>query len=416
MAHVFHKKILPALSLFLVLALPLPLTAAADDGSSALSGASTTPSQILGMAIDGQAVPVDGTIDTTYPQIDINAKSAILVDASTGTVLYEKDADTELPPASVTKVMTMLLVMEAVDDGRISMDDMVTVSDFAASMGGSQVFLEPGEQMSVRDMLKAVAIASGNDACVALAEFVAGSADAFVAKMNERAAELGMTNTHFVNSNGLDADGHYSTARDIALMSRELITKHPQILQFTSTWMDSLRDGAFTLANTNKLIRFYRGANGLKTGSTGNALYCISAAALRDGMQLIAVTMGSPSSDDRFTAAKKLLDYGFATYAVAHFAADQLDPIAVAGGKQPTVPVHYGDVSILVRKGDVSKIEKQFTYADKPQAPIVAGQKLGTVDFSLGGQVVRSIDIIASESVDRLGWWDSVKRILGYLF
>jgi len=250
---------------------------------------------------------------------DYNARAYILMEASTGTVLLEENADEALPPASVTKIMTLLLVMEAIADGKLGWDDMVQTSEYAASMGGSQVFLEPGEEMSVTEMVKCVVVPSANDAAVALAERVAGSEEAFVRRMNERAAELGMKNTVFYNTNGLDddVDGHVSSARDIAIMSRELITKHPKILEFSSIWMDSIRNGAFGLTNTNRLVRFYRGANGLKTGSTAKAKFCISATAERNGMQLIAVVMAAPSRDERNEIAKKLLDYGFAGWETA---------------------------------------------------------------------------------------------------
>ena len=240
----------------------------------------------------------------------LSSPSAILMDGYTGKVLFEKDADKKLPPASVTKIMTMLLVMEAIDSGQISFDDIVTVSENAAKKEGSHIFLAPNEQMSVRDLMKGVAVASGNDASIALGEYLAGSHEKFVEKMNLRAKELGMNNTHFVNCNGLDADGHLTTARDIGIMTVQLL-KYPKIFEFTTIWTDTLRDGTFGLANTNKLIRFYEGANGMKTGSTSKAGCCISATALRDGMQLVAVIMGAPNSKERFSDASTLLNYGF---------------------------------------------------------------------------------------------------------
>ena len=268
------------------------------------------------ISVTGYAEPVQ-QVDTNVSTQLINAKSGILMEASTGEVLYEQNANERLQIASVTKVMTMLLIMEAIDSGKISLDDMVTTSEYAASMGGSQVFLEAGEQMSVNDMLKAIAVASGNDAAVAMAEFISGSEGAFVEKMNKRASELGCENTHFINCNGLDeTPEHYSSARDVARISQELL-KHTKIFDYTTIWMDSLRNGSFGLSNTNKLIRFYNGANGLKTGSTSTAKYCLSATALRDGMQLIAVIICAPSTKDRFSSASALLDYGFANYEVA---------------------------------------------------------------------------------------------------
>lgn len=284
--------------------------------------------------------------------VNVTAPAAILIEAGTGQVLYEKNSHDRRPPASVTKIMTMLLVIEAIDEGTLSLDDMVRCSEFAASMGGSQVYLEPNEEMSVRDMLKAVAVASGNDAAVALAEHVAGSAEGFVDLMNQRAAALGMKDTHFVNCNGLDNPEHLTTAYDIALMSRELV-RHPLIFEFTGIWMDSLRDGAFGLVNTNKLIRFYEGANGLKTGSTSVAKFCLSASAVRNGMNLIAVIMGADSSKDRFGDASRLLDYGFANYAIAGslLTPEDLTPLPVKKGKTERVEIGVSDdFKVLVSK------------------------------------------------------------------
>ena len=268
----------------------------------------------------------------------VEAGSAVLMEKETGTVLYEENAHDKLEPASVTKVMTLLLVMEAVDDGRLALDDMVTVSAHAAGMGGSQIYMKEGEQLTVRDMLKAVAVVSGNDCAVALAEHLAGSEEGFVALMNQRAAELGMEDTCFVNCTGLPAAGHLTCAYDIALMSRELILNHPEIREFTTIWMDSLRDGQFQLSNTNKLIRFYEGATGLKTGSTDAAGYCLSATAERDGMELIAVVLKSPTSDQRFESAKSLLNFGFANYTLTDvYPGQALPPVDVLLGEQDQV-------------------------------------------------------------------------------
>ncbi len=283
---------------------------------------------------------------------DVNAKSAVLMDAHTGTVLYAKNASDALPPASVTKVMTLLLIMEAIDEGNLSLQDKVSVSEYAASMGGSQVYLEPFEEMIVEDLLKSVVIASANDAAVALAEKVGGSEEAFVNRMNERAAELGMESTHFENVTGLDDDveNHTLSALDIALVSRELITKHPAILQYSSIWMDTIRDGAFGLSNTNRLIRFYSGATGLKTGSTSKAGFCISATACRDGMHLIAVIMGSETRDIRNAAATQLLDWGFANYTVYSDEGGDAGEISVVGGMEPVVPLTREGFSVLLPK------------------------------------------------------------------
>lgn len=335
------------------------------------------------------------------PTLELSAKSALLMEASTGTILFEKASHEALPPASVTKVMTMLLVMEALDNGQYTLDDLVSVSEFAASMGGSQVFLEPNEQMSVHDLLKAVAVASGNDAAAALAEFTAGSHDAFVAKMNERAKALGMNDTHFVNCNGLDADGHLTSAHDIAVMSRELM-RHPKIFEYTTIWMDSLRDGAFGLANTNKLVRFYQGATGLKTGSTSVAGFCISATAKRDGMDLIAVVMGSPTSKERFSDASKMLDYGFANYGICNSLVkeDELAPIQLKKGVKDMVSIGLTDgFSLLMKKAEIANLEKKITLPESLNAPITKNHKVGTVEFFSNGESVGKCDIVSKEDI-----------------
>lgn len=335
--------------------------------------------------------------------LGLNAKSAILMEESTGNILYESNPDERLPIASVTKVMTMLLIMEAVDSGKISLDDMVTVSENAMSYGGSTMFLETGEQLTVNDMLKGIAVASANDGCVAMAEHLAGSESAFVDMMNEKAKELGMENTHFMNTNGLDEDDHYSSARDVAIMSRELM-KHETIFNYTSIWMDTLRGGKFQLANTNKLIRFYDGANGLKTGSTSKALCCLSAAAKRNDMQLIAVVLGAPTSAERFASAKSLLDYGFANYAVNTqiTAGDEVQKIAVEKGVDKEVGVVAGDsCSTLVKKGQEDNITKEIKIDETITAPIEAGQKIGTMTISRDGEVIADIDLNASSAVEK---------------
>lgn len=344
-----------------------------------------------------------------------NAPSYILMEASTGMVLLEENADEALPPASVTKIMTILLVMDAVADGRLSLDDMVQTSEYAASMGGSQVYLEPGEEMTVAEMLKCVVVASANDAAVALAEKVAGNEETFVAMMNERAAGLGMVNTVFKNTNGLDdgVEGHLTSARDIALMSRELITKHPQILEYSSIWMDTIRDGAFGLTNTNRLIRFYRGANGLKTGSTSKAKFCISATALRDGMQLIAVVMASPTRDDRNETAKKLLDYGFAGYEAAVIAPEEeLLPLRVVGGVASEVGLSCETGSAVLKKGQSARIDSQIYLPEYLPAPVEAGETVGRIDFSVDGEIISSLPITAAESVKKIGYIGLLGRFI----
>lgn len=350
--------------------------------------------------------------------LGLNAKSAILMEESTGNILYESNPDERLPIASVTKVMTMLLIMEAVDSGKISLDDMVTVSENAMSYGGSTMFLETGEQLTVNDMLKGIAVASANDGCVAMAEHLAGSESAFVDMMNEKAKELGMENTHFMNTNGLDEDDHYSSARDVAIMSRELM-KHETIFNYTSIWMDTLRGGKFQLANTNKLIRFYDGANGLKTGSTSKALCCLSAAAKRNDMQLIAVVLGAPTSAERFASAKSLLDYGFANYAVNTqiTAGDEVQKIAVEKGVDEEVGVVAGDsCSTLVKKGQEDNITKEIKIDETITAPIEAGQKIGTMTISRDGEVIADIDLNASSAVEKKGIGLIIKDFFATIF
>ncbi len=346
-------------------------------------------------------------------EISISAPSAILIEAETGQILFEKDSHKQLPPASVTKIMTMLLVIEAVDSGQIKMEDMVRCSEFAASMGGSQVYLEPNEEMSVHDMLKAVAVASGNDAAVALGEFVAGSNEEFVKRMNERAKELGMNDTNFINCNGLDEEGHITSAYDISLMSKELIS-HPRILEFTSIWMDSLRNGSFGLVNTNKLIRFYEGANGLKTGSTSIAKYCLSASAKKNNMTLIAVVLAAPSSKERFSDATKLLDYGFANYAVANNLIDKDDMKEIRvlkGAKQKTTPGTEANTGVLIEKAKLDAIEKKITLPTEISAPIKKGEKLGEIEFFVEKEKVGSTDIIAAEDIKKAGLFTIFLRL-----
>ena len=350
--------------------------------------------------------------------VGITAPSAILMEKTTGTILFEQDARTQYEPASVTKVMTLLLVMEAIDGGTLSWDDTVTASPHAISMGGSQIWLKENEQMSVRDMVKAVAVVSANDCAVALAEHIAGSEEAFVQRMNQRAAELGMEHTNFVNCTGLPAQGHLTCSYDIALMSRELILNHPAIRDFTTIWMDTLRDGQFQLSNTNRLIYYYEGATGLKTGSTDGALYCLSATAERDGMELIAVVMHAPTSGDRFESAKALLNYGFANYALTSVWPDQaLAPVPVLLGESDFVqPVTARDCTILLEKSKAGNITTELTLADSVEAPVEAGQKLGQLTVYVDGQQADVIDLVAAEPVARLTVGGIFRHLLGTLF
>lgn len=345
--------------------------------------------------------------------LNLNCKSAILMEATTGTVLYSQNAEEALPPASVTKVMTLLLVMEAIDAGTIRVDDTVSISANAASMGGSQVFLEEGEEMNVEDLLKSVVIASANDAAVALAEYVSGSVDAFVAKMNAKAAELGMTATKFENVTGLDdtAENHLTSARDIALMSCELI-KHKLVLEYSSIWMDTIRDGAFGLTNTNRLVRFYKGCTGLKTGSTLKAGFCISATAERDGLSLVCVIMGAETRDIRNAAATTLLDWGFANFALFKEEAGLSEPIAVKGSAVREVKGSYPAFSSVVRREELSKIEKQVTCTNAVAAPIAAGEKVGEVAYLVGEKKIGSVDICIEREIERIGFFEILCQIL----
>ena len=337
-------------------------------------------------------------------QLDVEAKAVVLMEKTTGEVLYEENAHQPLEPASVTKVMTLLLIMEALDSGVISKDTMVPVSAAAASMGGSQVFLKEGEELSVNDMLKAIAVASGNDASVAMAEYLAGSESSFVEKMNAKAAALGMEDTVFQNCTGLPMDGHHTSAYDIALMSRELILNHPGIREYTTIWMDSIRNGEFGLTNTNRLVRFYEGTTGLKTGFTSSAQYCMSATAERDGMELIAVVMKSPSTNQRFDDARALLDYGFANYNLVPVYPDApLAPVDVLLGAQAQVqPRLERDCRLLVRKGEEGQVTTRLSLAEDLEAPVEQGQTLGTLEVYVGDELRDTVPILAAQPVERL--------------
>ena len=350
-------------------------------------------------------------------QLDVAGKSAVLMDVATGTILYEQNAHEPLAPASVTKVMTMLLIMEAVDSGKIGWDDSVTASEAAAAKGGSQIYLKVGETMSVSDMVKSIAVSSANDCACAMAEHLAGSESAFVEMMNARAKELGMNDTNFVNCTGLDdeesAKDHKTSAYDIAIMSRQLLKNHPDIKKFTTIWMDTVRDGAFGLSNTNKMVRFYSGCTGLKTGFTSGAGYCLSASALRDGMELIAVVMGADSSQNRFAACKSMLDYGFANYALYTPALQEGVSVPVTLGKEQHVAaVPAGDTQMLVEKGQRNNITTEITLEESVAAPVSAGQKLGTLTIKAGEQILSQIPLVAETGVVRLSWGDLFVKIM----
>lgn len=367
------------------------------------------------------AADTDGTEnpDTAGPKV--SAPSAILMEASTGEVIYEKDADTKRPPASVTKIMTMLLIFDALSEGKIKLDDQVSTSEFAASMGGSQVFLEPGETQSVDTMLKCISVASANDACVAMAEYISGTEEKFVSQMNERAKGLGMENTHFVNCNGLDTDGHVTTARDIALMSREMITKYPQIHDYCMIWMENIthttKKGTteFGLTNTNKLVRQYEYATGLKTGSTGLAKFCVSATAKKNDIELIAVIMAAEDSKARFRDATALLNYGFGKCQLYQDDKPQkLKNIEVDGGVQETVPCEYaGTFRYLDTTGaSLSGITKKLKVKKSIEAPVKKGTVVGKLVYEMDGKEIGKVDVIVSRSVKKAGFPDYLKKVL----
>lgn len=357
-------------------------------------------------------------LGSTARAVEVVAPSALLMEKETGTILFAKDEHAVLEPASVTKIMTLLLTMEAIDSGQLSYDTMVAASAHACSMGGSQIWLKENEQMSVSDMLKAVCVVSANDCAVALAEQIAGSEDAFVERMNARAQELGMNDTSFKNATGLPTAGHVTSAHDIALMSRELIRNHPDIRQYTTIWMDSLRNGESQLVNTNRLVRFFDGATGLKTGFTASALYCLSGTAERDGMELIAVIMKDATSNQRFEDAKALLTYGFSNYALRKITLDApLPPIPVELGAQATVqPVLAEGGMLLLEKAKAGDLEQFVTLAETAAAPVTPGDPLGTLTVTSGEEIVAEIPILAGEAVPRVTYGQMLMRLLRTAF
>ncbi len=342
---------------------------------------------------------------------DGDAKALLLMEYSTGKVLFAENETEHLPLASVTKVISTLLVVEAIDEGRITLNDMVTVSEYAASMGGSQVFLEAGEQMSVEDLLKSLIVVSANDATVALGEYICGSEAAFVSAMNERAKELGCENSNFVNTNGLPAEGHYSCALDIALITRELM-KHELVFKYTSIWMDTIRNGSFGLANTNKLIRFYKGATGMKTGFTGEAKYCLSGTAERNGMHLIAVVLGASTSDKRFSAAKGMFDYGFANYSIVTPEVPSLEPISITRGVTNNANLTAEPISILLEKGNKGEIETQSFINESIQAPVSEGDEAGYIAYYRNGEEIARTKVYVCEAVEEVSYGSVLSNIL----
>lgn len=348
-------------------------------------------------------------------EFDVPCAAAILIDEDSGTVLYEKNADEQRPIASITKVMTLLLTFQALESGKISVDDFVPISEHAYSMGGSQIWLEPGEQMTLNDMLKAICVSSANDAAVAVAEYVGGSEPVFVQMMNEMAEQLGMTNTHFENACGLDQEGHLSSARDVATMSREMLLHHTEVRDYCSIWTDTLRDGATQLVNTNKLLKSYSGITGLKTGTTSKAGVCISASAERDGLRLIAVVLGSASGKERFEAATTLLDYGFANYEniTAELPSDAPQSLPVVRGTSDLVSLQYdAPQKCLIPKGQVETLDVTVELPEKLEAPVTAGTQVGTVHLKNGDTELQTFSIMAAEDVNALSFGYCFGRLL----
>lgn len=354
--------------------------------------------------------------------LELNCESSILISQDTGEVLYEHNSHEQLRPASVTKVMSILLIMEEIDSGRLSYQDKITCSEHASSMGGSQIWLDPTEELTVDEMLKAICVVSANDCTVAMAEHIAGSEELFVDRMNERAKELGMNDTTFKNCHGIDEDGHVTSAYDISLMSRELLMNHPDITKYTTIWMDSLRDGKSELVNTNKLIRNYEGATGLKTGSTSLALFNLSASATRDDLSLIAVVMRAPTTKDRFSCAKKLLDYGFSNYQYKKFANkdDEVMRVPVSKGIEAEVSVKYAETSgKIMEKKDNANVEQEIIINDNISAPISKNQVLGKANFKVDGETISSVDLIANSNVEKITIFTMTNRVIRkwfYLF
>ncbi|MBR3961210.1 MAG: D-alanyl-D-alanine carboxypeptidase [Clostridia bacterium] len=366
-----------------------------------------------------EPLPVSSAAATPVGQVlEIKAQSAVLLEPRTMQLLYESNADERLSPASITKIMSLLLVVEAIDAGHLQLTDTITASEYACSMGGSQIWLEPGETMTVDELLKACFIASANDATVALAEAVAGSEEAFVAEMNARAAELGMINTVFKNTTGLDAEGHYTTAYDVALMSAELM-KHEIVKSYSTVWMDSLRGGKSELVNTNKLVRFYEGCTGLKTGTTSAAGHCLAATAERNGLSLVAVVLKAPSSNDRFESARKLLNYGFANYNFSYIEYDNSLPLEahITGGVENTVTLcPEGGLNVLLKKSDKGSITQSVRLNGEICAPIKKGDVIGTVTVYNGDTPLGEIELLAEKDVEKLSFFYLLKKLLYELF
>lgn len=360
---------------------------------------------------------IEAEIETIGDDFDIDGRSAVLMEANTGKILFAKNETTEASPASVTKIMTLLLVMEAIEDERISLTDNVIISEYASSMGGSQVFLEEGEEMKVEELIKCTVIASANDAAVALAEHIGGSEKMFVSMMNKRASELEMTNSNFENVTGLDdtTKNHFTSAKDIAIMSRELI-KHDLILKYSTLWQDTIRNGEFTLTNTNRLVRYYDGCNGLKTGSTDKAGYCISATAKRGGMQLIAVIMGAETRDKRNAAARSLLDYGFSNYAIYSNEEKLIENVPINNGTKSTTPIYSSEFSAVIPKNMLKKVELTYEIPENITAPLISGDIVGRIVYKLNDEQIGTSDIFIKEDIDKITFFDIFCDLLKRIF
>ena len=400
------------LSLILILCLinlilPFNIVFGFDDTSSYIWSSGSYSDSILTSS--------EVSTEVTENPLNLECGSAILIEQKTGQILYSHNIHEQLRPASVTKVMSILLIMEAISNQKISLTDMVPCSENASSMGGSQIWLDPRETLSVDDMLKAICVNSANDCVVAMAEFIAGSEEAFVQMMNDKAKELGMNDTCFKNCHGLDEDGHVTSSYDIALMSRELLNKYPDVTRYTTIWMDTLRDGKSQLSNTNKLIKNYKGATGLKTGSTSLALYNLSASATRDDLSLIAVIMKAPSTKVRFSEAQKLLDYGFGKLTFKSFGnkGDVVKTIDIKKGSKKQIDIVLENASgALIEKGKDTNISQEIVLNENISAPILAGQKLGEAKFVLDGNVIASVNLVANSDVDKLGLFNMCKNVI----
>ena len=388
----------------------LPGPAAAQQDSAAGTGAANPHETI--------ATSVQENPRFAKPQLDIPCRNAILISIDTGDILYEKEPDAEVPMASITKIMTLLLTLEAVEAGKISMTDIVPISEHAFNMGGSQIWLEPGEQFTLDELIKAICVCSANDAAVAVAEFVGGSEPVFAEMMNARAAELGMTHTRFVNACGLDAEGHYSSARDVAVMSLALL-RHPKILEYSGIWMDTLRGGETQLTNTNKMLKSYAGITGLKTGTTNGAGVCISASAVRDGMGLLAVVLGSPSSKERFASATAMLDYGFATFEAGAFPqiAGSADTLRVTGGVEQQVALDYTvPEKMLLKKGEGQTLTAAVVLPEKLDAPVAAGTQVASVTLKAGEEILGEYPVTTRSEVPQMDWGTALSLLTKALF